>query len=51
LFNTNNDPSDFTVGQLTDDYLEVIKDLNDEVSGHTMSHLAPVINDLSKKVI
>lgn len=51
LFDTSKDPSDFTVGQLTDDYQEIVKDLNDEVSGHTMYHLAPIISYLSKKVI
>lgn len=51
LYDFKKDPSTFTMGQLTDDYQEIIKDLSDEVSGHTLYHLAPLIHYLSKKVV
>lgn len=50
-FETSKDPSNFTIGQLTDDYQEVLKDINEEVSGHTFYHLAPLLKYLSQKII
>lgn len=52
LYNVTDDPKETTIGQLTDDYAEVLSDLqNREISSHTISHMVPLLRYISKSVI
>ncbi len=52
LYETSEDPSCFSIGQLSDDYLDVIKDCVDEsISGHTVKHLASLLMFLASESV